>query len=77
MRKRTKAILIVLASATLIAAAAGARHTSPRLPRGTNTIEITAREYGYAGPDTFSVQVTGKGPTATGTSIITLVATVR
>jgi len=32
---------------------------------------------GYAGPDTFSVQATGKGPTASGTSVITLVATVR
>ena len=58
MRKRTKAILIVLASATLIAAAAGARHTTPRLPPGTNTIEITAREYGYAGPDTIPAGLT-------------------
>jgi hypothetical protein len=32
---------------------------------------------GYAGTDTFSVQLTGKGPTASGTSVITLVATVR
>ena len=42
----------------------------------TSTFEYTANP-GYAGPDTFSVQVTGKGPTASGTSIITLVATVR
>jgi len=42
----------------------------------TSTFEYTANP-GYAGPDTFSVQVTGKGPTTTGTSIITLVATVR
>ena len=41
-----------------------------------STFEYTANP-GYAGPDTFSVQVTGKGPTASGTSIITLVATVR
>jgi hypothetical protein len=41
-----------------------------------STFEYTAN-LGYAGPDTFSVQVTGKGPTASGTSIITLVATVR
>ena len=41
-----------------------------------STFEYTAN-HGYAGPDTFSVQVTGKGPTTTGTSIITLVATVR
>ena len=41
-----------------------------------STFEDTANP-GYAGPDTFSVQVTGKGPTTTGTSIITLVATVR
>lgn len=40
------------------------------------TFEYTANA-GYAGPDTFSVQVTGKGPAASGTSIITLVATVR
>ena len=42
----------------------------------TSTFEYAANP-GYAGPDTFSVQVTGKGPTASGTSIITLVATVR
>jgi hypothetical protein len=42
----------------------------------TSTFEYTANP-GYAGPDTFSVQVTGKGPTASGTSVITLVATVR
>jgi len=41
-----------------------------------STFEYTANP-GYAGPDTFSVQVTGKGPTSVGTSIITLVATVR
>ena len=42
----------------------------------TSTFEYAANP-GYAGPDTFSVQVTGKGPTSVGTSIITLVATVR
>ena len=42
----------------------------------TSTFEYTANP-GYVGPDTFSVQVTGKGPTASGTSVITLVATVR
>ena len=41
-----------------------------------STFEYTANP-GYAGPDTFSVQVTGKGPTTSGTSIVTLVATVR
>jgi hypothetical protein len=41
-----------------------------------STFAYTANP-GYAGPDTFSVQVTGKGRTASGTSIITLVATVR
>ncbi len=41
-----------------------------------STFEYTANA-GYQGLDTFSVQVTGKGPTATGTSVITLVATVR
>ena len=41
-----------------------------------STFEYRANP-GYAGADTFSVQVTGRGPTATGTSIITLVATVR
>jgi len=42
----------------------------------TSTFEYTANP-GYAGPDTFSAQVTGKGPTASGTSVITLIATVR
>jgi hypothetical protein len=41
-----------------------------------STFEYTAHA-GYIGTDTFSVQATGKGPTASGTSIITLVATVR
>ena len=41
-----------------------------------STFAYTANP-GYTGPDTFSVQVTGKGRTASGTSIITLVATVR
>jgi uncharacterized cupredoxin-like copper-binding protein len=58
MRTRTKAILMVLASATLIAAAAGARHRTPRLPSGTSTVEITAREYGFTGPDTIPAGLT-------------------
>ena len=41
-----------------------------------STFEYMANP-GYAGTDTFSVQVTGKGPTTSGTSVITLVATVR
>ena len=41
-----------------------------------STFEYTANA-GYIGTDTFSVQVTGKGPTASGTSVITLTATVR
>jgi Bacterial Ig domain len=41
-----------------------------------STFEYTANP-GYQGTDTFSVQATGRGPTATGTSVITLVATVR
>jgi Bacterial Ig domain len=41
-----------------------------------STFEYTANA-GYLGIDTFSVQVTGKGPTASGTSVITMVATVR
>jgi hypothetical protein len=41
-----------------------------------STFEYTASA-GYIGTDTFSVQVTGKGPTASGTSEITLIATVR
>ena len=40
------------------------------------TFEYTANA-GYKGTDTFSVQATGRGPTASGTSVITLVATVR
>ena len=41
-----------------------------------STFEYTANP-GYRGPDTFSVQATGKGPTASGTSTITMIATVR
>jgi hypothetical protein len=41
-----------------------------------STFEYTANA-GYQGTDTFSVQATGRGPTATGTSVITMIATVR
>jgi hypothetical protein len=41
-----------------------------------STFEYTANA-GYTGTDTFSVQATGKGPKASGTSIITMIATVR
>jgi hypothetical protein len=41
-----------------------------------STFEYTASA-GYIGTDTFSVQVTGKGPSASGTSVINLIATVR
>jgi hypothetical protein len=58
MRTRTNAILIALASAALIAAAAGAGRTAPRVPTRTNTVEIIAREYGYAGPDTIPAGLT-------------------
>jgi hypothetical protein len=58
MRTRTKAILIALAAAALIAAAAGAKFTSPRVPPGSNTVEIVARDYGYAGPDTIPAGLT-------------------
>ena len=41
-----------------------------------STFEYTAMT-GYQGTDTFAVQATGKGPAASGTSIITMIATVR
>lgn len=41
-----------------------------------STFEYTAKA-GYVGTDTFSVQATGKGPTASGTSVITMTATVQ
>jgi len=41
-----------------------------------STYEYTAKA-GYKGPDTFAVQATGAGPTSSGTSIITMKATVR
>ena len=41
-----------------------------------STYEYTAKA-GYRGPDTFAVQATGTGPTSSGTSIITMNATVK
>jgi len=41
-----------------------------------STYEYTAKA-GYRGPDTFVVQATGTGPTSSGTSIITMNATVK
>lgn len=41
-----------------------------------STYEYTAKA-GYKGPDTFSVRATGTGPTSSGTSIITMNATIR
>ena len=58
MRKRTKAILIALASVALIGAAAETMRTTPRLPPGANSIEIVARDYSYTGPDTIPAGLT-------------------
>jgi hypothetical protein len=41
-----------------------------------STFEYTAKA-GYKGPDSFAVKATGKGPTASGTSVITMNATVQ
>ena len=41
-----------------------------------STYQYTAKA-GYKGSDTFAVQATGKGPTASGTSVITMNATVQ
>jgi hypothetical protein len=41
-----------------------------------STYEYTAKA-GYRGPDTFAVQATETGPTSSGTSIITMNATVK
>ena len=41
-----------------------------------STFQYTAKA-GYKGPDTFAVKATGKGPTASGTSVITMNATVQ
>jgi hypothetical protein len=41
-----------------------------------STFEYTVNA-GYIGTDTFSVQATGKGPTASGMSVITMIATVQ
>lgn len=44
-------------------------------------LNVSTYEYltkaGYKGPDSFSVQFTGKGPTSSGTSVITMQATVQ
>lgn len=41
-----------------------------------STFQYTAKT-GYKGPDSFAVRATGKGPTASGTSVITMNATVQ
>jgi hypothetical protein len=41
-----------------------------------STYQYTAKA-GYKGSDVFAVQATGKGPTASGTSVITMNATVQ
>ena len=41
-----------------------------------STYEYTAKA-GYKGSDSFAVQATGKGPTSSGTSVITMNATVQ
>jgi hypothetical protein len=44
-------------------------------------LDVSSYEYtakaGYRGPDTFAVQATGTGPTSSGTSKITMNATVK
>jgi hypothetical protein len=51
-----------------------AHGTLKRLNASTYTYTAKA---GYKGPDTFAVQATGKGPTSSGTSVITMNATVQ
>lgn len=46
------------------------------LKLNVSTYEYTARA-GYKGSDSFAVKATGKGPTASGTSVITMTATVQ
>ena len=41
-----------------------------------STYEYTAKA-GYKGSDSFAIQATGKGPTSSGTSVITMNATVQ
>jgi hypothetical protein len=41
-----------------------------------STYEYTAKA-GYKGSDSFAVQATGKGPTSSGTSVITMNATIQ
>lgn len=41
-----------------------------------STFQYTAKA-GYKGPDSFAIKATGKGPTASGTSVITMNATVQ
>jgi len=41
-----------------------------------STYQYTAKA-GYKGTDTFAVEVTGKSPTASGTSVITMNVTVQ
>jgi hypothetical protein len=41
-----------------------------------STYEYTAKA-GYKGTDTFAVKATGKGPTASGTSVVTMTATIQ
>lgn len=53
---------------------AGSRHTLKKL--NISTFQYTAKA-GYKGPDSFAVTATGKGPTASGTSVITMNATVQ
>jgi hypothetical protein len=44
-------------------------------------LSITTYEYkakaGYKGDDTFAIKATGQGPTASGTSVITVRATIK
>ena len=41
-----------------------------------STYEYTAKR-GYKGSDTFAIKATGQGPTASGTSVITVHATIK
>ena len=41
-----------------------------------STFEYTAKAR-YKGSDTFAIKATGKGPTASGTSVITVNATIK
>jgi hypothetical protein len=61
----------------ILSSSVSQRPAHGRLQRIDRSSYVYKSKAGYSGSDTFSVRATGKGPTSSGTSVITINATLQ